>query len=68
MSEDLKSMFGEIHAELDNDLQSETFSQLSMMSKYYFDGKGKAIRPVIAMTLGHAYNEHLQQHRQEVRK
>ena len=28
------------------------------MSKYYFDGEGKAIRPVIAMCLGHAVNAH----------
>ena len=26
--------------------------------RYYFDGHGKAIRPVIAMTLGHAVNHH----------
>ena len=26
--------------------------------RYYFDGQGKAIRPVIAMTLGHAFNQH----------
>ncbi len=26
--------------------------------RYYFDGHGKAVRPVIAMTLGHAVNHH----------
>ena len=26
--------------------------------RYYFDGQGKAIRPVIAMTIGHAFNAH----------
>ena len=29
------------------------------MSRYYFDGQGKAIRPVIALTLGNAFNHHL---------
>ena len=27
-----------------------------LFCRYYFDGKGKAIRPVIAMTLAHAFN------------
>ena len=26
--------------------------------RYYFDGQGKAIRPVIALTVGHAFNHH----------
>ena len=26
--------------------------------RYYFDGQGKAVRPVIAMTVGHAFNVH----------
>ena len=29
------------------------------MSEYYFDGKGKAVRPVVAMCVGHAYNKHI---------
>ena len=33
-------------------------TELGSMAKYYFDGQGKAVRPVIAMTLGHAYNAH----------
>ena len=28
------------------------------MSKYYFDGAGKALRPVIALCTAHAYNIH----------
>ena len=27
-------------------------------SRYYFDGQGKAIRPVIALSVGHAFNAH----------
>ena len=26
--------------------------------RYYFDGQGKAVRPVIAMTVGRAFNVH----------
>ena len=37
----------------------EEDAELAEMSKYYFDGKGKSVRPVIAMCLGHAYNRHL---------
>jgi len=32
---------------------------LGEMSEYYFDGKGKAVRPVVAMCVGHAYNKHI---------
>ena len=28
------------------------------MAKYYFDGAGKGLRPVIAMCVGHAFNTH----------
>ena len=29
------------------------------MSKYYFDGKGKSVRPAIAMILARAFNAHV---------
>ena len=32
---------------------------MNSFSRYYFDGQGKAIRPVIALTLGNAVNQHL---------
>ena len=54
---DLKTMFKEIHQELDMELIHD--SELGEMSKYYFDGKGKAVRPVIAMCVGHAFNQHM---------
>ena len=53
---DLKNMVGDIHAELDTEIRQD--SELREMAKYYFDGKGKAIRPVIALCLGHAFNHH----------
>merc|ERR1719315_450006 len=31
------------------------------MAKYYFDGAGKGLRPVVAMCIGHAYNHHMAQ-------
>ena len=54
---DLKTMFEEIHDELDLELLHD--SELGEMSKYYFDGAGKAVRPVIAMCVGHALNHHM---------
>jgi len=53
----LGTMFSDIHKELDHQLCMD--SQLAEMSQYYFDGKGKAVRPVVAMCVGHAYNEHV---------
>jgi len=53
---DLETMFTEIHRELEQELQVD--GELADMAKYYFDGSGKALRPVIAMCLGHAYNVH----------
>jgi len=54
---DLKTMFKEIHDELDLELLHD--SELGEMAKYYFDGKGKAVRPVIAMCVGYAFNHHM---------
>jgi len=50
-------MFQDIQEELSSSLVLD--SQLDKMAKYYFDGGGKCVRPVIAMCLGHAYNKHL---------
>ena len=33
-------------------------TELGEMAKYYFDGAGKGLRPVIAMCVGHAFNVH----------
>lgn len=53
---DLSQMVGEIHQELDDELKSDI--ELGQMAQYYFDGEGKGVRPVIAMTIGHAFNVH----------
>ena len=34
-------------------------SELADMSKYYFDGNGKSVRPAIAMILARAFNAHV---------
>jgi len=54
--QELGTMVSDIHRELDGDILQD--SDMREMSKYYFDGKGKAIRPVIALCLGHAFNHH----------
>jgi len=54
--QDLKTLVSDIHYELDHEILQDT--EIREMAKYYFDGKGKAIRPVIALCLGKAYNHH----------
>jgi len=56
---ELHDMFIEIHSELDKEIHHNQ-AELSTLAKYYFDGQGKAIRPVIAMTLAHAFNQDFQ--------
>jgi len=48
----------EIHQELDDQLKSDV--ELAKMAQYYFDpdNPGKGVRPIIAMTVGHALNVH----------
>ena len=71
MGSDLDTMVHEIHAELGRELQVIAFqifqfqdqffqvdTELGEMAKYYFDGAGKGLRPVIAMCVGHAFNTH----------
>jgi len=49
----LSSMIGDIHSELEAGLSLQA-SQLGEVARYYFDGAGKAVRPVIAVCLGKA--------------
>ena len=53
---ELQSLVQDIHRELDTEIHGD--SEMREISKYYFDGQGKAIRPVIALCLGHAFNQH----------
>jgi len=49
----LNTMMREIHAELETGLELPA-SQLGEVARYYFDGAGKAVRPVIAVCIGKA--------------
>ena len=53
---EVQTLVEEIHHELDTEIH--VGCQMREISKYYFDGQGKAIRPVIALCLGHAFNHH----------
>ena len=53
---ELQSLVQDIHRELDTEIYGDC--QMREISKYYFDGQGKAVRPVIALCLGHAFNQH----------
>jgi len=50
----LNSLIEDIHTELERESKKE----IVPLSKYYFDGAGKALRPVIALCSAHAYNIH----------
>lgn len=56
---DLATMIDDIHRELEHQIAID--SELIEMAKYYFDGAGKGLRPVVAMCIGHAYNHHMAQ-------
>merc|ERR1719167_1169524 len=48
----------DIHSQLERDLVLDT--ELGELSRYYFDGGGKLLRPCIAMCVGHMANTHHQ--------
>merc|ERR1719187_1029043 len=48
----------DIHSQLERDLVLDT--QIGELSRYYFDGGGKLLRPCIAMCVGHMANSHHQ--------
>lgn len=52
--EDLQNMFLEIHEALE--VKNEN---LRLICNYYFDGKGKALRPVIIVLMARALNSHI---------
>merc|ERR1719209_475953 len=48
----------DIHSQLERDLVLDT--EIGELSRYYFDGGGKLLRPCIAMCVGHMANSHHQ--------
>lgn len=55
---DVKKMFPRIHSELEADCCSPLLQE---MATYYFDGQGKAVRPVLTMLMARAVNCHMGQ-------
>jgi len=53
---DVKKMFPRIHAELKSNCSSPLLHE---MATYYFDGQGKAIRPLLTMLMARAVNCHM---------
>ncbi|CAL4145697.1 unnamed protein product, partial [Meganyctiphanes norvegica] len=51
--DDLSNMFSDINKRL------RSIDELQEISKYYFDGQGKAVRPVITVLMSRAINSHL---------
>lgn len=61
MGDQLADLVQEIHAHLEQDMvvgAARCDHQLATLAKYYFDGKGKAVRPVIGLCIAHACNVH----------
>jgi len=54
MSPSLTGIMGDVHSQLEKDMVLE--SELRELSRYYFDGGGKLLRPCIAMCVGHMAN------------
>lgn len=54
----LSVMAESLFADIRKELQSEQ-TELEEIATYYFDGQGKAYRPMIVILIGRAYNEHM---------
>lgn len=57
VQQDLKGLYEDIREAL-----SRTQPELKTIAQYYFNGEGKAIRPVITMCMARAINYHLDEH------
>ncbi|XP_045118895.1 all trans-polyprenyl-diphosphate synthase PDSS1-like [Portunus trituberculatus] len=53
VEEDLRLLFDDIRKELESQFE------LQEIAKYYFDGQGKAVRPLITVLMSRAINTHL---------
>jgi len=58
MKPSLTGLMEDIHSQLERDLVLDT--EIGELSRYYFDGGGKLLRPCIAMCVGHMANSHHQ--------
>ncbi|KAG8238995.1 hypothetical protein J437_LFUL005052 [Ladona fulva] len=65
LSEDLSTVFHDIRQEL---RKNTTKPELERIACYYFDGQGKALRPMVTLLMARAINEHLHRHRPSVER
>lgn len=56
LEDDLKDVYNEIRVELGRNTNQP---ELNTIATYYFDGQGKALRPMVAMLMARAVNYHL---------
>jgi len=56
MKPSLTGLMEDVHSQMESDLLLN--SELRELSRYYFDGGGKLLRPCIAMCVGHMANSH----------
>ncbi|KAK6617571.1 hypothetical protein RUM44_005159 [Polyplax serrata] len=56
LEDDLKDIYHDIRTELIKNTNQE---ELQTIATYYFDGQGKALRPVVAILVARAINHHI---------
>ncbi|KAL1452831.1 hypothetical protein WDU94_007021 [Cyamophila willieti] len=56
LDEDMKDLYRDIRKELISNTNQE---ELRTIATYYFDGQGKAVRPMVTVLMGRAINYHL---------
>lgn len=55
LEDDLKDIYDDIREEL---IRNTIYKELQTIATYYFDGKGKALRPMVAILMARAINYH----------
>ncbi|XP_071453245.1 all trans-polyprenyl-diphosphate synthase PDSS1 [Hetaerina americana] len=63
LAEEMSTLFHDIRQEL---RKNTSKPELERISCYYFDGEGKALRPMVALLMARAINEHVHRHRPTV--
>lgn len=56
LEDDLKDVYHDIRTELMKNTNQE---ELQTIATYYFDGQGKALRPMVAILMARAINHHI---------
>lgn len=56
LDDDLKDVYQDIRTELRRNTNQE---ELHTIATYYFDGQGKALRPMVAILMARAINLHI---------